>query len=65
MGSEMRKLAKTYTSVGPNSRYIVATEGDQVVNGSKEYTESLTASEKLVIPLNEPASLSNGCIWIA
>jgi hypothetical protein len=28
-------------------------------------TSSLTCPEKLVIPTNEPTSLSNGCIWIA
>lgn len=27
-------------------------------------TSSLSCPEKLVIPLNEPTSLSNGCIWI-
>jgi hypothetical protein len=28
-------------------------------------TSSLECPEKLVIPLNEPSSLENGCIWIA
>ena len=38
---------------------------DLDVNGQIRGVDAVRAPEKLVIPLNEPTSLENGCIWIA
>jgi len=41
---------------------ITVSDTDDVVLPT---TSSLTCPEKIVIPLNEPTDLVNGCIWIA
>ncbi len=43
----------------------VQTANTQTVSGAKTFTNTVTVNEKLVIPLNQPTSLSNGCLWIA
>lgn len=61
----------TYEALNSNSD--VGTGSSQVAAGNHSHTSfttlsvtsSLTASEKIVIPLNQPTTLENGCIWIA
>ena len=39
--------------------------GAQSAAGVKTFSDGVKATEKLVIPLDEPSSLENGDIWIA
>lgn len=48
-----------YTGVTLDASNNITGVNDLTVAGN------LTASEKLVIPLNEPTSLEDGCIWIS
>lgn len=55
------KMARYNGTSGIQGTGVSVSDTDDIVLPA---TSSLKCPEKLVIPLNEPTSLENGCIWI-
>ncbi len=69
----MRKVKQFWSGSGFNATTVgglaiaslLQTTGDQSATGTKTFSTGVKATEKLVIPLDEPSSPENGDIWIA